>query len=126
MKLDACSFTVTVLLAIATVTGESAASAAPDASSGEQVFRQRCQACHVPGRPSPLGPNLAGVVGRKAGTTAVNYTAAMKASGLIWTKANLEKYLGGPRQMVPGTKMVIAVPDAAQRKALIGYLAQLK
>ena len=73
----------------------------------------------MPGRPSPLGPNLAGVVGRKAGTTAFNYTAAMKASGLIWTKANLEKYHGGPRQMVPGTKMVIAVPDAAQRNFVL-------
>jgi len=50
----------------------------------------------------------------------------LKGSGLTWTKANLETFLGGPARMVPGTKMVIAVPDVAQRKALIEYLAKLR
>ncbi|WP_081465209.1 c-type cytochrome [Sphingobium chlorophenolicum] len=36
-------------------------------ANGETVFRQRCSACHsaVVGQPNRVGPNLAGVVGRK-------------------------------------------------------------
>ena len=124
MELDAL-FTRAGLLAVALfAVGPVAATADP--GSGELIFHQRCQACHVPGRPTPLGPNLAGVVGRKAGTTSFNYTPGMKSLGLIWTKANLEKYLAGPARMVPGTRMVISVPDAAQRKAVVEYLATLR
>jgi cytochrome c len=102
-----------------------AVSAAP-APNGETVFNQRCKACHsaVAGKPSPLGPNLAGVVGRKAGTQAFAYSPALKASGVVFTKPNLDKFLAAPAKMVPGTRMVIAVPDAAQRKALVEYLAK--
>ena len=125
MKLDAL-LTGAALLAATIVALEPAPGATTDSPSGELIFHQRCQACHLPGRPSPLGPNLAGVVGRKAGTTPFNYSAAIKASGLTWTKTNLETFLGGPARMVPGTKMVIAVPDPAQRKTLIEYLAKIK
>jgi cytochrome c len=124
MKLDAISLTGAAVLAVTLFAGGPTASAAP--TTGDMIFHQRCQACHVPGRSSPLGPNLAGVVGRKAASTSFNYSAALKGSGLTWTKANLETFLGGPARMVPGTKMVIAVPDVAQRKALIEYLAKLR
>jgi len=99
-----------------------AAQTAPD---GATIFRQRCQSCHVVGtaRPTTLGPSLAGVVGRKAASTDFKYSAALQASGLTWTKANLDKFLSGPTRMVPGTRMVISLPDPAQRAALINYLA---
>src|SRR3546814_3620457 len=47
----------------------SAASAAGDAASGEQVFK-RCTACHAVGEDAKnkVGPQLTGVVGRAAGT----------------------------------------------------------
>ena len=48
----------------------------------------------------------AGVVGRKAGTVAdYMYSDANKNSGLTWTEDVLTKYLAGPQQVVPGTKM---------------------
>ncbi len=102
-----------------------AAFAAPPAPDGALVFRQRCQSCHsaAAAKPSPLGPNLAGVVGRKAGSLTYAYSPALKASGVVWTRANLDKYLSSPAKMVPGTKMSVAISDPAQRKALIGYLA---
>jgi len=102
-----------------------AAQAAPD---GATVFRQRCQSCHVVGtaRPTTLGPSLTGVVGRKAAATDFKYSAALKASGLTWSKANLDKFLSGPTKMVPGTRMVISLPDPAQRAALIDYLAAVR
>lgn len=113
------SFAAAAALAVSGV------SAAP-APNGAQIFAQRCQGCHsvVPNQPGPVGPSLAGVVGRKAASTGfANYSPALKASGAVWTKANLEKFLSGPTKMVPGTRMVIAVSDPAQRAAVIAFLS---
>ena len=70
-----------------------------------------------------LGPNLAGVVNRKAGMTAFNYSPALKASNLTWNRPTLDRYLAAPGRTVPGTRMVIALPDQAQRTAVINFLA---
>jgi len=95
---------------------------APD---GATLFRTRCQGCHsvTPGQNSPLAPNLAGLVGRKAGSTGFAYSPAMKASKLVWTRDNIDRYLSGPSRLVPGTRMVIFIPDPAQRAAIIDFLA---
>jgi cytochrome c len=66
------------------------------------------------------------VIGRKAASTQFNYSVALKVSGLTWTSSNLDRYLTSPMRMVPGTRMVVAVSDPAQRSALIGYLGTRK
>jgi len=98
------------------------AQAAPD---GATLFRQRCGSCHqvTPGTTSPLAPNLSGIVGRKAGSTTFKYSPALKASNVTWTRANLDRFLTAPGRMVPGTRMVIALPDNAQRAAVLNFLA---
>lgn len=100
------------------------ASGAPGTPSGEALFRQRCVACHSvdPGKQTPLGPNLRGVAGRKAGSAAFNYSPQMKQSGLTWTAAELDRFLAAPTRMVPGSRMPIGVPNPAERAALVGYL----
>ena len=102
--------------------------AADPKPDGAQAFKQRCQVCHsaTAAKSTPLGPNLAGVVGRKAATATFAYSPALKASKLTWTKASLDKYLAAPMKMVPGTRMVVSVPDPAQRAALIDFLAKAK
>jgi len=103
--------------------------AAPPAANGETLFKQRCQACHsvVPAKLSGVGPNLRGVVGRKAAaSTSFNYSTALKQSKITWTQANLDRYLAAPTKMVPGTRMVAAITDAGQRAAIIKYLSQTK
>lgn len=102
------------------------ANAAPPAADGQKVFRQRCQSCHsdTAGQPARVGPNLAGVVGRKAASSQFNYTPALKGSKLTWTRENLDKFLSGPVKMLPGTRMVVALSDPAQRAAVIDYLAR--
>ena len=51
----------------------------------------------------------------------------MKAKGGIWNDAALDAYLKAPMKDVPGTRMAFAgVIDAADRKALILYLAEQK
>jgi cytochrome c len=94
-------------------------------ANGQTAFNQRCKACHMvtAGGASSVGPNLRGVVGRKAGLMKYAYSSAMKNSKLVWTKSVLDKYLAAPSKAVPGTKMVVSVSDAAQRKAIIDYLA---
>lgn len=105
----------------------SAASA--QAAGGEQIFRQKCQMCHVAaaGKPAGIGPNLAGVVGRKSGGAAsYAYSPALKNAKLVWTKANLDRFLSGPAKMVPGTRMSVVISDPAQRAALIQYLSKAR
>ena len=101
------------------------AAPAPGAVDGQQLFRARCQVCHAiaPGVASPVGPHLGGVVGRKAGSTTFAYSPAMKNAKVVWTKANLNRYLLGPNKMIPGVRMVITVPEASVRAAIIAYLA---
>lgn len=102
--------------------------ASAQTASGEQIFRQKCQMCHVAaaGKPAGIGPNLAGVVGRKSGSTAYAYSPALKNAKLVWTKANLDRFLSGPAKMVPGTRMSVVISDPAQRAALIQYLSKAR
>jgi cytochrome c len=111
-------------IALSLAAAASTASAAGQ-PNGETIFRQRCQNCHSADahRAAPLGPNLAGVVGRKAASTAFKYSPALQRSGITWTRANLDRFLTAPVRMVPGTRMVISLPDPAQRAAVIDYLA---
>lgn len=101
---------------------QSAAPAGPP-----QAFNQ-CTACHstTPGK-TIIGPSLAHVYGRKAGSLAgFQYSDAMKSSGLTWNAANLDAFLSNPAGKVPGTLMGLAgIKDAAQRKAIIAYLKTL-
>lgn len=102
---------------------------AGSAAAGEKLFKQRCAACHTvaPGAKSGVGPVLRGVVGRKAASVpGFSYSPALKGSKLVWNAASLDKYLNSPGKVVPGTRMVIAVPNPADRAAVIAYLQSQK
>jgi cytochrome c len=85
----------------------------------------QCAACHSvePGT-NGLGPSLHGVVGRKAASLdKFYYSEAMKASGLTWDEATLDKYIATPMAVVPGNRMSFAgQPDPAKRKEIIAWL----
>ena len=103
------------------------ATALAQPAPGASLFASKCQICHsvaAKGAPALLAPNLRGVVGRKAAAGAFpSYSAALKKSGLTWSKDTLDTFLAAPGKMVPGTRMVIAVPDAKQRADIIAWLA---
>lgn len=88
----------------------------------------QCTVCHKvePGA-NGLGPTLAGVYGAKAGHVGdFAYSAAMRASGLVWDETTLHRYLEAPARIVPGTKMAYAgMKDPAARQAVIDYLKTL-
>ncbi|MBC2668535.1 c-type cytochrome [Novosphingobium piscinae] len=95
-----------------------------DAVHGKQVFVQ-CQACHsLQTGKNMIGPSLAGVIGRTAGSiTGFSYSTANKNSGITWSEDKLFQYLEKPARVVPGTKMVFAgLPKAQDRADVIAYL----
>ena len=98
------------------------ADAAPDPAHGRELFAERCAACHALDS-NKLGPMLAGVVGRKAGSAAgYNYSAALKTAGLVWSTDNLDRWLADPRTFIPGVKMPVRVLDAPSRRDIVAYL----
>lgn len=87
-----------------------------------------CASCHTvsPGRHG-AGPSLAGIWGREAGSASgYAYSPALKASGIVWNAQALDRWLQGPMQMVPGTRMVMGLPNPEARQAVIAYIQQLK
>jgi cytochrome c len=108
-----------------------AAGGKADVANGKTIFEQRCGICHAvskaPGGPV-TGPNMVGVVGRKAATVAdfALYSPALKASGLTWNLKTLDEFLTMPMTKVPGTTMPMMIPDAKERGDVIGFLATLK
>ena len=102
-----------------------AATSAGDVEHGRQVYR-KCQVCHSlePGK-NALGPSLAGIVGKKAaGVPNFLYSEALRASGLTWDEATLDRYLLDPQKLVPGNKMPFpGMRTENERRDVIAYLA---
>ncbi|WP_066590301.1 c-type cytochrome [Sphingomonas pruni] len=99
-------------------------SGAQSTPAGAQAFGM-CTACHTvtKGGRNGIGPNLSGLIGRRAGSVpGFSYSAAMKGSGLTWDAKTLDQFLAAPMKKVPGTKMPISVSDPAKRAAVIAYL----
>ena len=98
------------------------ADAAPDPVHGQQLFTERCTACHAMDS-NKTGPMLSGVVGRRAGSApGYHYSPALKSAGLIWSTDNLDKWLTAPPKFIPGARMPVRVLDAPSRRDLIAYL----
>ena len=117
------------VVAIAATVGMAAPSTAQNQATGEKTFVM-CKGCHTieKGGRSGIGPNLAGLFGRPAGSIAgYNYSAAMKEFGSkndAWTPELLNQFLHGPGKFIPGTKMTFAgLPEQADVDNVIAYLA---
>jgi len=91
-----------------------------------KVLYGGCMGCHSLDY-NDVGPMHRGVVGRKAGSVPdYAYSFALKASGIVWDPASLDRWLTNPQKMVPGAKMFYSVPDAQGRADIIAYLATQK
>ena len=99
--------------------------AAQDLAAGEAFFH-KCQACHAvgPGAKNNLGPELNGLVGRKAGTAAgYQYSPALKNAGFAWDQTSFAAFMADPRGKIPGNKMAFAgIKDQAEIASLWAYL----
>ncbi len=115
-----------MLLSAAFASGPQPARAAGDPVRGAALFK-RCRACHavVKGR-NKIGPSLYGVVGRKAGSLPdYPYSKALRNADWVWTKEMLDKWIAGPKAVLPGTKMIFpGLPKAQDRADVIAFLAR--
>jgi cytochrome c len=93
-----------------------------DVANGTKLYPIKCGICHSLDA-SKIGPLQRGVVGRKAGSVeGYSYSPALKASGLTWDEATIDKWLVNPSALVPGTKMAFKLADAKERADIIAYL----
>lgn len=102
------------------------AHAAGDPEAGAKIFPRLCGGCHQVGESarSGFGPELNGIIGRPAGTSAnYVYSDAMKNSGVTWDHETLKAYLKDPKGVVPGTRMIFwGLSDEEKLENLLAYL----
>lgn len=97
----------------------------PDPDAGAAVFAETCAACHGLDK-AKEGPPLRTVFGRQAGSVAgYPYSTALRGADLTWTAANLDRWLAGPQQMLPGAQMPYHLDDRLRRGDIIAYLKSL-
>jgi cytochrome c len=129
-----CSNTKALLLQIAAMLvalaclGADQSHAAGDAAKGRAAFVRQCAICHTVEKDGPnrFGPNLFGVLHRKAGTAAgFNYSRAFKvAASWDWNEDLVAGWIGAPGLMVPGTAMGVFQGVAqSDRDDIVAYLA---
>ncbi len=98
------------------------------AADGAKVFN-KCKACHsLEAGKHKVGPSLAGVVGRKAGT-AEGYTKykGLKGADWVWTEGELMAYLENPTEYTKDktgerSSMSLKLKKEDQRKAVIEFM----
>ena len=98
-------------------------------SPGRKVFESRCVSCHESSPPSTatLGPGLAGIVGRKAGSgNSGVHSRALAESGIVWNRGSLRSFLSDPGRAVPGTIMPMRVENPKEIEDLLNYLETLR
>ena len=111
--------------------GAGASRADGDAAKGKAAFVRQCAICHTvdKGGDNRFGPNLFGILGRKAGTAAgFPYTNAFKTrANWEWTEDALGGWMMFPSTMIPGTAMGVFQGIAERdRDDLVAYLVTLK
>ena len=121
-----CPALLTFALILAAGLFSASAVAAGDAEAGGKLFSKVCGGCHSVGENARggFGPQLNGVIGRLAGTTAdYQYSDAMKNSGVVWTREKLAAYIEAPKKVVSGTRMIFwGISDPEKIENLLAYL----
>jgi cytochrome c len=117
---------VVALVALAWL-GADEARAAGDAAKGKSAFVRQCAICHTveEGGPNRFGPNLFGILHRKAATVAdFNYSRAFKAAASWdWNEDLVAGWIAAPGVMVPGTAMgVFQGVSQGDRDDIVAYL----
>ena len=106
--------------------------AAGDAAKGKKVFN-KCKACHtLKAGKHRVGPSLAGIVGRKAGTAAgYKKYKGMKGADWTWDEASLAEYLADPKKFAKArtgkrSAMTLKLKKKKDRENVIAFLKAAK
>lgn len=95
-----------MLLAFSTW-GAWAAAPVGNVTAGKAAFAP-CASCHQvgPSARAGFGPQLNGIIGRRAGSTPdYRYSTAMKNAKIVWSEQSLAAFIKDAEGTVPGTKM---------------------
>src|SRR5215467_11217328 len=120
---------ITLALLLASLAAGSAEAA--DIAKGQAAFVRQCAICHTidKGGDNRLGPNLFGVIGRRAGTVpGFKYTNAFRTTANFeWSEGLLGPWISLPAVMVPGTAMGV-FPGVSDRDKddIVAYVAAQK
>ena len=97
-----------------------------NANKGTQIFRF-CAFCHSlnPGE-TKVGPSLAGLFGRRAGSVeGFRYSKALKQAAEVWDERTLDAWLANPSKFIPGNRMRFRGLKSPEARAnVIDYLKQ--
>ena len=114
------------------VLGATPAIAGGDAVRGKKVFN-KCKACHsIKAGKHKIGPSLAGVINRKAGTAkGFKRYKGLKGADWTWDEATLDEYLTNPKKFVKSrnkrkSAMILKLKKKRDRDDVIAYLKSLK
>ena len=114
-----------LIAAAALMTAWMGAASAQDVEKGAVSFK-KCAICHKigPGATNLVGPVLNGLDGRRSGSVAgFSYSDGLKASGITWDAAQIDKWIANPRAVAPDTRMsFIGLPNAKDRIDVVAYL----
>jgi cytochrome c len=93
-----------------------------NAERGRDLYESRCIGCHSLDA-NRIGPKHRGVFGRKAGSVdEFTYSAALKASSVVWNDETLMRWLTNPQEVIPGQRMNFRVSQPQDRADIIAYL----
>lgn len=121
-----------LLLALAVTCGCAGVAFAADGGTkidGQVAFNNNCRTCHsMDAGDNRLGPNLAGIIGRKAGAAeGYGYSSAFQGADFSWDADRLDAFIADPNSVVPGNNMkpYAGIVDKAVRAAILAHLKAL-
>jgi cytochrome c len=109
---------IPIIASMGLALGSQASLAEPNAQAGKEIFQAQCSPCHSdqPGV-NGVGPSLAGLAGRKAGSlVGFKYTPALQNSGLSWDAHTFDQFMIDPAKKVAGTAIAVMLPEASDRR----------
>jgi cytochrome c len=119
------SFVLTAAIALAS----SSAFADGDAKKGKKVFK-KCKSCHsMEVDKHKIGPSLAGIIGRKAGTAnGFKKYKALKGADFSWDEENISEFVQNQKKFLKskGQSTKIAMRVKIKAKDVNNLIAYLK
>jgi cytochrome c len=103
--------------------------AAPDpamVAKGQGLFAANCAECHSIAKDGAAinAPNLWGLMGKKVGSKDdFPYSDALAQSQIVWSTAELDKWIESPPTFIPGNAMpFVGIKDPSERQSLIAFI----
>lgn len=117
------NMTKVLALGLATAFALSSHTALAD-NAGEKLFKKKCGTCHsMNAGEHKVGPSLAGVIGRRAGSTDFANYKALSGANFTWDVNNISEWIADPKKFIgKPTAMTVKVKKDDERTAIIDYL----